>query len=86
MSRNELENWEFIVHKSVRGNDSSLADIADVIDHHSVFVSSEAAQVLYRTPKHIVEGFGSNEGLLKAAKLELERSKDAQGEGCRDVK
>ena len=44
MSRNELENWEFIVHKSVRGNDSSLADIADVIDHHSVFVSSEAAR------------------------------------------
>ena len=86
MSRNAMENWEFIVHKSVQGNDSSLADIADVLDDHSVFVSSEAARALYRTPKHIVEGFGSNEGLLKAAKLELERSKDAQGEGCRDVK
>ena len=63
-----------------------MADIADVLDDHSVFVSSEAAQVLYRTPKLIVEGFGSNEGLLKAAKLELERSKDAQVESCRDVK
>jgi hypothetical protein len=84
MSRNAMENWEFIVHKSVRGNDSSLADIADVLDDHSVFMSSVAARVLYRAPKHIVEGFGSNEGLLKAA--ELERSKDAQGEGCRDVK
>jgi hypothetical protein len=85
MSRNAVENWEFIVHKSVRDKDSSLADIADVIDDHLVLVSSEAARVLYRTPKHIVEGFGSNEVLLKA-KLELERSKDAQGEGCRDVK
>ena len=86
MSRDAVESWEFSVDKSFRGNDSSLVDIADVIDDHSVFVSSEAARVLYRTPKHIVEGFGSTEGLLKAAKLELERSKDAQGEGCRDVK
>jgi hypothetical protein len=36
MSRNAVENWEFIVYKSVRGNDSSLVDIADVIDDHSV--------------------------------------------------
>jgi hypothetical protein len=86
MSRNAVENWEFIVHKCVRDNDSSLVDIADVIDNHSVLLSSEAARVLYRTPKHIVEGFGSNKILLKAAKLELERSKDAQGEGCREVK
>ena len=86
MSRNAVENWEFIVHKSVRGNDGSLADIADNIDDHLVLVSSEASRVLYRTPKHIVEGFGTNEVLLKSAKLELERSKDAQGEGCRDVK
>ncbi|MDQ3972189.1 MAG: hypothetical protein M3219_02035 [Thermoproteota archaeon] len=56
MSRYALENWEFIVHKSVRGNDSLFADIADVLDDHSVFVSSEAARVLYRTPKHIVKG------------------------------
>jgi hypothetical protein len=86
MSRNAVGSWEFIVHKSFRCNDSSLVDIADVIDDHSVLVSSEAARVLYRTPKHIVEGFGSNEVLLKAAKLELERSKDAQGEDCSDVK
>jgi hypothetical protein len=86
MSRNSVENWEFIFHKSVRDNDSSLVDIADVIDDHSVLVFSEAARVLYRTPKHIVEGFGSNEVLLKAAKLELERSNDAQGEGRRDDK
>lgn len=56
MSRNAVENWEFIVHKSVLGNDSSLVDIADVTDDHSVLVSSEAARVLYRIPKHIVEG------------------------------
>jgi hypothetical protein len=86
MSRNAVENWEFIVHKSVRGNDSSLADIAADIDDHLVLVSSEASRVLYRTPRHIIEGFGTNEVLLKAAKLELERSKDAQGEDCSDVK
>jgi hypothetical protein len=56
MSRNAVENWEFIVHKSVLGNDNSLVDIADVTDDHSVLVSSEAARVLYRIPKHIVEG------------------------------
>ena len=61
MSRNAVENWEFIVHKSVLGNDCSLVDIADVTDDHSVLVSSEAARILYRIPKHIVEGFGSNE-------------------------
>ena len=81
MSRNAVENWEFIVHKSVLGDDCSLVDIADVTDDHSVLVSSGAARVLYRIPKHIVEGFGSNE-----AKLELERSKDAQGGGCREIK
>ena len=51
MSRNAVENWEFIVHKSVLGNDSSMVDIADVTDDHSVLVSSEAARVLYRIPK-----------------------------------
>lgn len=56
MSRNAVENWEFIVHKSVLGNDNSLVDIADVTDDHSVLVSSEAARVLYRILKHIVEG------------------------------
>jgi hypothetical protein len=65
MSRNAVENWEFIVHKSVRGNDSSLADIADNIDDHLALVSSEASRVLYRTPKHIVEGFGISEVYLK---------------------
>jgi len=55
MSRNAAENWEFIVHKSVLGNDSSLVDIADVTDDHSVLVCSEATRVLHRIPKHIVE-------------------------------
>jgi hypothetical protein len=56
MSRNAVENSEFIEHKSLLGNDSSLVDIVDVIDDHSVLVSSEAERVLYRIPKHIVEG------------------------------
>lgn len=83
MSRNAVENWESVIHKSIRASDGSLVGS---VDDNSVLVSTGGARTRYKIPKHIVEGYDGHEVFLKVAKLELERFKGCRDEGLREVK
>lgn len=73
MSRNSVEDWESLIHKSIRANDGFLVGNVDAIDHTQVLVSTEGARIRYKIPKHILKGFDDHGVFLKSAKMELER-------------
>lgn len=73
MSRNSVEDWESLIHKSIRANDGFLVGNIDAIDYTQVLVSTERARIRYKIPKHIVKGLDDHGVFLKSAKMELER-------------
>ena len=86
MSRNSVEDWESLIHKSIRANDGFLVGNVDAIDYTQVLVSTERARIRYKIPKHIVKGFDDVEVFLKSAKMELERFNGGRDEGVREVR
>lgn len=86
MSRNSVEDWESLIHKSIRANDGFLVGNVDAIDYTQVLVSTEGARIRYKIPKHIVKGFDDHGVFLKSAKMELERFNGGQDEGVREVR
>jgi hypothetical protein len=85
MSRNSVEDWESLIHKSIRANDGFLVGNVDAIDYTQVLVSTEGARIRYKIPKHIVKGF-DDRVFLKSAKMELERFNGGWDEGVREVR
>ena len=81
-----VENWESVVHKTVRSSEGDLLGNVDGGDENSIFVSTEGGRSNYKIPKHIVHGFDGHEVSLNVRKAELERFKGAAGEGFREVK
>ena len=81
-----VENWESVVHKTVRSNEGDLIGNVDGVDENSIFVSTEGGRTNYKIPKHIVHGFDGHEVSLNVQKAELERFKGAAGEGFKRVK
>ena len=81
-----VENWESVVHKTVRSSEGDLMGNVDGVDENSIFVSTEGGRSNYKIPKHIVHGFDGHEVSLNVRKAELERFKGAAGEGFREVK
>jgi hypothetical protein len=86
MSRNAVENWESVIHKSIRASDGSLVGSVDAVDDNSVLVSTEGTRTRYKIPKHIIEGYDGHEVFLKVEKIKLERFKGGPDEGFREVK
>jgi hypothetical protein len=86
MSRNAVENWESVIHKSIRASDGSLVGSVDAVDDNSVLVSTEGARMRYKMPKHIIEGYDGHEVFLNIEKIKLERFKGGPDEGFREVK
>jgi hypothetical protein len=86
MSRNSVENWESVIHKSIRASDGSLVGSVDAVDDNSVLVSTEGARTRYKIPKHIIEGYDGHEVFLKVEKIKLERFKGGPDEGFQEVK
>ena len=80
-----VENWESIIHKTVRAKDGHLIG-ADAVDDTSVLISTEGARTHYRIPKHIVENFDGNEVVLSAPHIKLERFKGEAAEGFREIR
>ena len=60
-----VENWESIIHKTVRAKDGHLIGSVDAVDDTAVLISTEGARTHYRIPKHMVEGFDGHEVSLK---------------------
>lgn len=56
MSRNSVEDWESLIHKSITVNNGFLVGNVDAIDYTQVLVSTEGARIRYKIPKHIVKG------------------------------
>ena len=56
MSINFVEDWEFLIHKSITVNNGFLVGNVDAIDYTQVLVSTEGARIRYKIPKHIVKG------------------------------
>ena len=81
-----VENWESVVHKTVRSSEGDLMGNVDGVDENSIFVSTEGGRTNYKIPKHIVHGFDGHEVSLNVQKAELERFKGAAGEGFKRVK
>jgi hypothetical protein len=86
MSRNSVENWESLIHKSIRANYGSLVGNVDAIDDTAVLMSTEGARTRYKIPKHLVKGFNGHEVFLKSDKMELERFNGGRDEGFREVR
>jgi hypothetical protein len=86
MSRNFVEDWEFLIQKSIRVNDGFLVENIDAIDYTQVLVSTEGARIRYKIPKHIVKGFDDYGVFLKSAKMELERFNGGRDGGVREVR
>jgi hypothetical protein len=86
MSRNSVEDWESLIHKSIRANDGFLVGNVDAMDYTQVLVSTEGARIRYKIPKHIVKGFDDHGVFLKSAKMELERFNGGRDEGVREVR
>jgi hypothetical protein len=86
MSINFGEDWEFLIHKSIRANDGFLVGNIDAIDYTQVLVSTEGARIRYKIPKHVVKGFDNHGVFLKSAKMELERFNGGRDDGVRDVR
>jgi hypothetical protein len=70
-----VEDWESIIHKTVRAKDGHLVGSVDSIDDTSVPISTEGARTHYRIPKHIVENFDGYEVVLSPPYVKLERFK-----------
>ena len=81
-----VEDWESIIHKTVRANDGHLIGSVDAVDDTSILISTEGARTHYRIPKHIVENFDGHEVLLNAPYVKLERFKGGAAEGFREIK
>ena len=86
MSRNSEEDWESLIHKSIRANDGFLVGNVDAIDYAQVLVSTKGARIRYKIPKHIAKGFDDHGVFLKSAKMELERFNGGWDEGVRKVR
>jgi hypothetical protein len=86
MSRNSVEDWESLTHKSIRANDGFLVGNVDVIDCPQVLVSTEGARIRYKIQKHIVKWFDDHGVYLKSAMMELERFNGGRDEGVRKVR
>ena len=71
-----VENWESIIHKTVRSRDGHLIGSANAVDDTSILISTEGARTHYRIPKHIVENFDGHEIVLGAPYIKLERFKE----------
>ena len=56
MSRNSVEDWESLIHKSITVNNGFLVGNVDAIDYTQVLVSTEGARIRYKIPKYIVKG------------------------------
>jgi hypothetical protein len=86
MSRNSVEDWESLNHKSIRINDGFLVGNVDALDYTQVLVSTEGARIRYKIPKHIVKEFDYHGVFLKSAKMELEGFNGGRDEGVREVR
>ena len=81
-----VEDWESIIHKTVRANDGHLIGSVDAVDDTSILISTEGARTHYRIPKHIVKNFDGHEVFLNAPYVKLERFKSGAAEGFREIK
>ncbi|MGB7955526.1 MAG: DUF2171 domain-containing protein [Candidatus Nitrosopolaris sp.] len=81
-----VENWESIIHKTVRAKDGRLIGSVDAVDETAVLISTEGARTHYRIPKHIVESFDGHEVILNAPSIKLERFKGGSAEGFSEVR
>jgi hypothetical protein len=81
-----VENWETIIHKTVRAKDGHLIGSVDAVDDAAVLISTEGARTHYRIPKHIVEGFDGHEVSLNAPSIKLERFKGGSAEGFSEIR
>lgn len=86
MSNNAVENWESVIHKSIRASDGSLVGSVDAVDDNSVLVSTEGTHTRYKIPKHTIEGYDGHEVFLNIDKIKLERFKGGPDEGFQEVK
>ncbi|MDQ6863645.1 MAG: hypothetical protein M3044_07450 [Thermoproteota archaeon] len=81
-----VENWESIIHKTVRAKDGHLIGSVDAVDDTAVLISTEGAMTRYRIPKHIVEYFDGHEVVLNISYIKIERFKGGAAEGFREVR
>jgi hypothetical protein len=52
-----VEDWESLIHKSIRVNDGFLVGNVGAIDYKQVLLSTKGARIRYKIPKHIVMEF-----------------------------
>ncbi|HET7147545.1 MAG TPA: DUF2171 domain-containing protein [Candidatus Nitrosopolaris sp.] len=81
-----VENWQSIIHKTVRAKDGHLIGSVDAVDDTAVLISTEGARTHYRIPKHIVESFDGHEVSLNATYTKLERFKGESAEGFTEIR
>jgi hypothetical protein len=81
-----VENWESIIHKTVRAKDGHLIGSVDAVDETAVLISTEGARTHYRIPKHIVESFDGHEVILNTPSIKLERFKGGSAEGFSEIR
>jgi hypothetical protein len=81
-----VENWESIIHKTVRAKDGHLIGSVDAVDETAVLISTEGARTHYRIPKHIVESFDGHEVILNAPSIKLGRFKGGSAEGFSEIR
>jgi hypothetical protein len=81
-----VENWESIIHKTVRAKDGHLIGSVDAVDDTAVLISTEGAMTRYRIPKHIVEYFDGHEVVLNIPYIKIERFKGGAAGGFREVR
>ncbi|MDP9287403.1 MAG: DUF2171 domain-containing protein [Thermoproteota archaeon] len=81
-----VQNWESIIHKTVRAKDGHLIGSVDAVDDTAFLISTEGARTHYRIPKHIVESFDGHEVILNAPSLKLERFKGGSAEGFSEIR
>ncbi|MFL6315739.1 MAG: hypothetical protein ACJ73C_03240, partial [Nitrososphaeraceae archaeon] len=69
--------------KTVRSSEGNLIENIDALNENSYLVSTEGGRGRYKIPKHIVQDF---DGHQVSQKAELERFKESEAEGLREVK
>jgi hypothetical protein len=52
----QVENWESVVHKTVRSSEGNLIGNVDAVDENSILVSTKGGRTSYKILKHIVQG------------------------------
>ena len=81
-----VEDWEAIIHKTVRSSDGNLVGNVDAVDDTSILVSTEGGRTRYKVPKNAVEGYDGHEVALTIPKSDLRRFESGTAEGLKEVK